>query len=333
MGAGSPDAKANQVEAMLAGGVIRVRSDAAAKALTRAFATTPDIVAGLDPLVLDLRVDANQLDAAYRSLSESGTAGEDGYARHHRRGRDHAWVGVRPRQLQRLSLGGQAQAQLYLDELSVHDGAILARPAVDAISAWAASRGVMPLHASAIAHAGRSLLLVGTGGRGKTTTALAMALRGWELIADDRCYLSGSPADLELHSLYTTAIVTAKTADQFNVSAWGAIGSTHEGKIATRLPSSFRMAQSASLTAMVSVRHGVGEPYRIRRMGPREALIAWQEAFTPALQAHGPTQTWLATLAQAVRGVPAWQLTLGWDYDELDRIFCGLLRANGEAGR
>lgn len=48
-------------------------------------------------------------------------------------------------------------------------------------------RGLLPLHASAVAVDGRALLLSGDSGMGKSTLAAALAGRGYRLVADDVC--------------------------------------------------------------------------------------------------------------------------------------------------
>jgi hypothetical protein len=50
-------------------------------------------------------------------------------------------------------------------------------------------RGRTPLHASAVAADGRTIALVGNAGAGKSTTAAALALRGWAVLAEDVCAL------------------------------------------------------------------------------------------------------------------------------------------------
>ncbi len=60
----------------------------------------------------------------------------------------------------------------------------------------AAENGLLMLHAGAIARAGRSLILTGQGGAGKTTTtslALALGQPAWSLHADDYVFLAPGP--------------------------------------------------------------------------------------------------------------------------------------------
>jgi hypothetical protein len=50
-------------------------------------------------------------------------------------------------------------------------------------------RGHVPLHASALDIQGRAVALVGPPGSGKSTTAAALALRGWPVLCEDVCAL------------------------------------------------------------------------------------------------------------------------------------------------
>jgi len=52
------------------------------------------------------------------------------------------------------------------------------------------SRGRLALHASAVAIAGAAVAFVGSAGSGKSTTAAALALRGWPVVCEDICSLT-----------------------------------------------------------------------------------------------------------------------------------------------
>ncbi|ABC22081.1 Hpr(Ser) kinase/phosphatase [Rhodospirillum rubrum ATCC 11170] len=56
-------------------------------------------------------------------------------------------------------------------------------------------RGLIPLHASAVALDGRALLLSGESGTGKSTLAAALLARGYPLLSDDLCALDVSCPD------------------------------------------------------------------------------------------------------------------------------------------
>ena len=58
-------------------------------------------------------------------------------------------------------------------------------------------RGLTCLHGSALAIHGRAFALVGEAGAGKSTTAAALALRGWPVLCEDVCALD--PAEEQYH--------------------------------------------------------------------------------------------------------------------------------------
>ena len=53
-------------------------------------------------------------------------------------------------------------------------------------------RGTVTLHASSLSIQGNAIALVGEAGAGKSTTAAALALRGWPVLAEDVCALAES---------------------------------------------------------------------------------------------------------------------------------------------
>lgn len=53
-------------------------------------------------------------------------------------------------------------------------------------------KGRLALHASAVSIDGRAIALMGPAGAGKSTTAAALALRGWPVCCEDVCALAGS---------------------------------------------------------------------------------------------------------------------------------------------
>ena len=334
----------------LAGADIDVRCGPGTEHLATAFLPTgatdvpdvtdvtdaPEVTGGAAPLRLSVRVDAEHLDGRV-------PADADG-TQHLRSGGAHVWVVPTPRHLQRLDVrrdtSGAPSAELVVDPGALGDGTIRARPAVDAISAWAARRGIMPVHAAAVArdgrdgrdgHDGRAVLLVGPGGRGKTTTALTLATRGWRLIADDRCFLEATPHGTVVHGLYGTAVLTQAMVGRLGADRWESLGRTHGGKSAHRLPPDLPVARSALLGAVVTVDHD-GEPYRVAPLPRPAAHAAWQEAFAPALQTDGPTPALLAAYARASRTHPVTRLTLGWDAGRIDDALAGLLEAEQAGG-
>ncbi|MEU5060080.1 MULTISPECIES: hypothetical protein [unclassified Streptomyces] len=68
-----------------------------------------------------------------------------------------------------------------------------ARIARDALRGMLLADGWTLLHASAAVCDGQTVLTFGSKGAGKTTTALALATRGWQLLANDRIFVRPNP--------------------------------------------------------------------------------------------------------------------------------------------
>jgi hypothetical protein len=66
-----------------------------------------------------------------------------------------------------------------------------------------ASIGVTPIHCACVAKGGSGLLLGGESGAGKSTTALALSLKGFSYLSDDCTYLSRAGTDIRAWGLPT----------------------------------------------------------------------------------------------------------------------------------
>jgi hypothetical protein len=82
-----------------------------------------------------------------------------------------------------------------------------ARPFPVALQRWLQSRGVLTVHAAAVACEGRAALIVGESGSGKSTTALACAAGGFGFLGDDQVAVSDPDGRPVAHSLFASARV------------------------------------------------------------------------------------------------------------------------------
>ena len=303
------------VHSSLAGHTFSVELEQEVAHLANAFARQEVEGGQTASLQMSLGVDQSRVDSALQGVA-SGSV-------HQRQGDVHTWLASQPRHVQRLahvSSGGTetAVATVTFDQAEGLDGSLRARPGNEVISAWATSLGIIPIHASGIAIGDRALLLLGNGGSGKTTTALALAERGWDLLADDLCFIYQNGPQTKVASLYATAIVTQDSLPRIQAGQWEDLGNTHHGKSARRLPPSINMVSEATLAGVVWVSPNVGELYKPAALNRRQALVPLQAAFAPALQAHGPSANWISHLAGMSRSAPAWSMRLGWDLDQID---------------
>lgn len=118
----------------------------------------------------------------------------------------------------RVAAAGETDADIELRASTVRSGGFEVVAADRSTRAWATStgaeldlleqlvmaivsglhrRGLYGIHAAALGHRGRSLILVGDSGSGKTTLALALAARGLELQSDELAVLD--PRTGEIH--------------------------------------------------------------------------------------------------------------------------------------
>jgi hypothetical protein len=237
-----------------------------------------------------------------------------------------AWLSSIPPKVQTLSFDGSAGGNTAIGSFTLGDakdlaGSIRTRPGIDIISAWAANRGILPIHASGIAREGRALILLGVGGSGKTTTALALAQRGWELLGDDRCFLYRDGTQIKVASLYATIFLTSESLLRLKAGDWPNLGDSHHGKHARSLPSTARMAETANLVGAVWVSPDAHSPYKLQPLSRRQALVPWQFALSPVLQTHGPSPALLNDLSDFSQTVMAWRMGLNWDFDQIDKVF------------
>jgi hypothetical protein len=296
----------------LAGRLISCHADSHTERLLQAFDPADENTEGLVQLKVNFTFDET-------SLTKTLEASSADFA-HLRRGHEHAWITHHPRHAETLLLSTQSRARLFVGHEAGRDATITARPAIASVSAWATRNELFPSHASAACREDDGLLLVGEGGRGKTTTALALAMCGWSLIADDRCFVNAQDEALLMHGLYRTTIVTPNIADRFPEFLGNHIGVTSEGKIATYLPTQIAFGKSAKLRGLVLLSQNHDEPYQMTRLTPHEALAAWQQTFMFSHPSLSPERSLFSLLTKASRTVPAWRLNLGWDFQKLDKV-------------
>ena len=304
-----------RIHSSLAGQVFSIELELEVAHLSNAFARQAAASNQTVGLQIYVGVDKHHVDSALQEVV-SGSV-------HQRHGDMHIWLASQPRHVQRLMPASSGSpetsyARIIFDRSEGLDGSLRARPGNEIISAWAASRDIIPIHASGIAIGGRCLLLVGESGSGKTTTALALAERGWDLLADDLCFIYRDGPQTKVASLYATAIVTQNSLPRIQASKWEELGNTHHGKSARYLPTSINMASEAELAGVVWVSPNVGELYKPEFMSRRQALVPWQGAFAPALQVQGPSESWVKQLAGLSRSIPTWNMRLDWDLDRID---------------
>jgi hypothetical protein len=181
------------------------------------------------------------------------------------------------------------------------------------LAAWYHDCNVQVIHAGLVARDGRGVLVGGQAGSGKSTTALACALDGFDFLGDDHVGLESASEGWLGRSLYNGARVEPRHLANFPELSPGAIASQdpNDDKFLIFLAENqqARVTQAAAICAIVLPRlNGAAQTQLrpasradvVRRIGP-SSLIVVMSAGAPGLR----------QLAQLASDVPAYWLDLG----------------------
>lgn len=177
-----------------------------------------------------------------------------------------------------------------------------------------AQRQAYITHGAAIGRDGRGLLFAGSGGQGKSTTALACAAAGWEFAGDDFMMLDRTAAGTyAAHSLYATGRLHPAQAARFPslVANWDSLLSPEDNKLTL-----FPRAGAVSLVRRMTIEGIVlpivgpdqGEITPLPRAAALRALMADSVRIYPWL-----TRERMQFYAEAVETLPCYKLTVGPD--------------------
>jgi hypothetical protein len=218
-------------------------------------------------------------------------------------------------------------------------GELRAHPARRALAAWFDSPSTQVLHAGAVAHEDAAALLIGWGGAGKSTTAIACALAGAGFLGDDLVVVEAhggcqEGAECTVHGLFATAKVNADSARALGIAAWPCLGVTAQDKVVFRVENRLRIVRSARIVALIVLAPPVpGRPQAAPLALPNALTAILRTSLPLAWRASAPA-AWLAAAARLARRLPAYRLPVSWDLDGLAaavrEIVC---RAAGRSGR
>lgn len=221
-----------------------------------------------------------------------------------------------------------ARGQAYLAAsdhrlIPVYERAASLRPI---LFPWLAAQNIQYAHAAAVGLESGGALLVGNGGAGKSTTALACLDSELFYVGDDYCAIrvDENPG---VYSLYNSGKASAATIERLkflesHIRYWDRGGSEkaifflHE-TMPAKLRSHFPLR--AILIPRVT-----GEPFtRISRASAHDALLA----LAPSTISQLPTADGavLRRLAALVQSIPCWNLALGTDMKQIPQVIVQLL--------
>jgi hypothetical protein len=182
------------------------------------------------------------------------------------------------------------------------------------------------VHGAAIGIDGRAVLLAGTGGAGKSTTALACALAGLDYLGDDYCAVE--PAAGKVHMVYRTAKLSRTTLDMLPDLADLIENRDRidvEKGVMFLQGEDMRLARSAELSAILLPRVGVESSTMLYPATRDEAIRAILPSTIVGLV--GGTSASPRLIMELVRSVPAFHLALGTDLEMLTDTVASRLMA------
>ena len=83
---------------------------------------------------------------------------------------------------------------------------VIAHPFVKHVFMWAPSHNLLTLHAAAVGIDGHGVLIVGLGGKGKSTLACSCLADGYDFVSDDYCLLSNAGPRI-VYPIYTNVLL------------------------------------------------------------------------------------------------------------------------------
>lgn len=195
-------------------------------------------------------------------------------------------------------------------------------PLMTILNWWLADRGRYLVHAAGIGSEQRGLLLTAKGGSGKSTTTIACLLAGLGVVGDD--YAVMDPQAACAYSLFNSVkLKGAADVERFPALAgrFDNLDRLDEGEKAMlylhqHFPEQLR--PKLPLNAVLVPRFHDGPETRIQ---PASQAIAFK-ALAPStmFQLPGNARDAFQGLASLVRRVPAYQITLGSDIDQIPEV-------------
>lgn len=199
-------------------------------------------------------------------------------------------------------------------------------PLMVILHAWMQGRGYQLVHAAAVGTAAGGILLAGSSGSGKSTSAFACLELGEELryAGDDYCLLGLEP-EPHVHAVYGTGRLTRAMARRFPRLPLDAAADIGRGKLQFQVDRirPGRLIDSFPVRAVASVRTHGGVDTFLEPSTPIAALRAL--APSTILQLPGAGDGALRHLSALVRSVPAYVLHAGTDLAQIPRRIAALL--------
>jgi len=190
-------------------------------------------------------------------------------------------------------------------------------PLVTILSWWAVQHGLQFAHAGAVGTEDGGILLVGTGGSGKSATSLSCLLDGFSYLADDYCFLSHSETTTQVCSVYCTGKLEKSFLQHYSqLDPIAHFGEHPESKksVLQLMPSyQAQLIRSISLQAVLIPVVTDSEKTDLIPTGLTQVLL--QLAPNVLCQIPGTGSRELGNLKTYLEDLPAYHLRLGLDWN------------------
>jgi hypothetical protein len=211
-------------------------------------------------------------------------------------------------------------------------GDVRAHPASTVIATWLAHSGAQMLHVAAVGDASGAALIVGAGGAGKSTTALACARSGLGFLGDDLCVVD--PTDEPtVHALYATAKMTPESEARLDFRPGSILGRTENGKLALALDDRVSVLRSAPIKAIIALNRSTSAASAPIRLPTAEILRILIPTAQKAATGSAELSQWLRSAAVLARVTPGYRVDISWDLDAVARSIQTAIDMGKQAAR
>ncbi len=194
------------------------------------------------------------------------------------------------------------------------------------LQAWLSRRGLYFAHAAAVGNAHGAVMLVGTGGAGKSTTSLVCLAGGMDFLGDDYCLFGVEPEAL-VHSAYCSAKLDREMLQrlpefQSTVHRGNDLG---EDKALLMLGETYstRLARSRPVRALLVPRVTKLADTVTERISALEGIRAIAPSTMQQIAGPDPS-AWRAITALA-RKLPSFRINVGYDLEQIPQRINQLL--------
>ena len=209
---------------------------------------------------------------------------------------------------------------------------VRAHPARSALSTWLAASGALVLHLGAVVYGDKAVLIIGSGGAGKSTATVACGLAGAGVVGDDLCIVDLGGNRATVHALYSTAKLNSDSAALLGAEDWPTLGITENGKRVVPIDDPLRLHTKASVGAIAVLGPPDAGLLMPERIGFGEVFRSLLPTALNAALGAGALDDWFSAVVTLARTVPAYRLSLAWDPGHIADAVAATLTVRSTAG-